>query len=195
MGVQQFPLIPITHPLLFNHLLNLKRLKNLGEPKKDTQIPQSSGPIEHVADEAVYKELDDSLVRAATTAGGGPSGGGPRRQETIGYTIAQTRFENVSKHSNDPLLARSNTLRSGEDSLKLSELMELCTNLQTRVLDLEKTKTTQAYEIDSLKRRVKRLEKKKRPRTHELKRLYKVGLTARVESSKDVESLGEDVSK
>ncbi|GKE90653.1 hypothetical protein Tco_1571748 [Tanacetum coccineum] len=31
-------------------------------------IPQSSGPTEHVADEAVYKELDDSLVRAATTA-------------------------------------------------------------------------------------------------------------------------------
>ncbi|GKD11642.1 hypothetical protein Tco_1196049, partial [Tanacetum coccineum] len=31
-------------------------------------IPQSSGPTEHVADKAVYKELDDSLVRAATTA-------------------------------------------------------------------------------------------------------------------------------
>ncbi|GJZ40398.1 hypothetical protein Tco_0586961 [Tanacetum coccineum] len=39
------------------------------KPKiKDTQIPQSSGPTEHVADEAVYKELDDRLVRAATTA-------------------------------------------------------------------------------------------------------------------------------
>ncbi|GJX61708.1 putative ribonuclease H-like domain-containing protein [Tanacetum coccineum] len=36
--------------------------------RKDTQIPQSSGPTKHVADEAVYKELDDSLVRAATTA-------------------------------------------------------------------------------------------------------------------------------
>ncbi|GKE21700.1 hypothetical protein Tco_1433212 [Tanacetum coccineum] len=31
-------------------------------------IPQPSGPTEHVADEAVYKELDDSLVRAPTTA-------------------------------------------------------------------------------------------------------------------------------
>ncbi|GKF21881.1 hypothetical protein Tco_0070519 [Tanacetum coccineum] len=29
---------------------------------------QSSGPTNHVADEAIYKELDDSLVRAATTA-------------------------------------------------------------------------------------------------------------------------------
>ncbi|GKF50869.1 hypothetical protein Tco_0147336, partial [Tanacetum coccineum] len=102
---------------------------------------------------------------------------------------------NVSKLSNDPLLARGNTLRSGKDSLKLKELMELYTNLQQRVLDLETTKTTQANEIASLKRRVKKLEKKDRSRTHGLKRLYKVGLTARVESSRDEESLGEDASK
>ncbi|GJX88737.1 putative ribonuclease H-like domain-containing protein [Tanacetum coccineum] len=198
-----------------------KKQKPRKPKRKDTQIPQSSGPTEHVADEAVYKELDDSLVRAATTASsleaeqdsgniaktqskatpnessslGTTSGGGPRRQETMGDTIAQTRFENVSKHSNDPLLARGNTLQSGEDSLKLNELMELCTNLQTRVLDLEKTKTTQAEEIVSLKRRVKKLKQKKRSRTHGLKRLYKVGLTARVESSRDEESLGEDASK
>ncbi|GJR36176.1 hypothetical protein Tco_1211860 [Tanacetum coccineum] len=44
---------------------------------------------------------------------GTTSGGGPTRQETIGDTIAQTRYENVSKLSNDPLLARGNTLRSG----------------------------------------------------------------------------------
>ncbi|GKE48098.1 hypothetical protein Tco_1479356 [Tanacetum coccineum] len=47
----------------------------------------------------------------------------------------------------------------------------------------------------SLKRRVKKLEKKNRSRTHRLKRLYKVGLTARVESFGDEESLGEDASK
>ncbi|GJS15170.1 hypothetical protein Tco_0409642 [Tanacetum coccineum] len=189
--------------------------------RKDIQIPRSSGPTEHVADEVVYKELDDSLVRVATTASsleaeqdsgninktrskatpnessslGTISGGGPRRQETMGDTIVQTRFENVSKLSNDPLLVRGNTLQSGEDSLKLNELMELCTNLQTRVLDLEKTKTTQAEETVSLKRRVKKLEQKKRSKTHGLKRLYKVGLTARVESFRDKESLGEDASK
>ncbi|GKD73838.1 hypothetical protein Tco_1332120 [Tanacetum coccineum] len=87
-------------------------------------------------DYAVHKELGDNLVRAATTASsleaeqdngninktrskatpnessslGTTSGGGPRCQETIGDTIAQTRFENVSKHSNDSLLARGNTL-------------------------------------------------------------------------------------
>ncbi|GKB31492.1 hypothetical protein Tco_0870893, partial [Tanacetum coccineum] len=49
----------------------------------------------------------------------------------------------------------------------------------------EKTKTSQAQEITSLKIRVKRLEKKGGSRTHGLKRLYKVGLSRRVESSKD----------
>ncbi|GJZ39666.1 hypothetical protein Tco_0586229 [Tanacetum coccineum] len=88
-----------------------------------------------------------------------------------------------------------NTLRSGEDSLKLKELMELCTNLQQRVLDLEKTKTTQQNEIASLKRRVKKFEHKKRSRTHGLKRLHKVGMSRRVESSGDEDSLGEDASK
>ncbi|GJZ14470.1 hypothetical protein Tco_0550147, partial [Tanacetum coccineum] len=43
--------------------------------------------------------------------------------------------------------------------------------------------------------RVKKLEKKDRSRTHKLKRLYKVGLSARVESSGNEEDLGEDASK
>ncbi|GJX27209.1 hypothetical protein Tco_0233505 [Tanacetum coccineum] len=189
--------------------------------RKDTQVPQPSDPSDNVADEAIHKELGDSLVRAATTASsleaeqdsgnitktrskatpnessslGTTSGGGPRCQETMGDTIAQTRFENVSKLSNDSLLVRGNTHQSDEDRLKLNELMELCTTLQKKVLDLEKTKTTQANEIASLKRRVKKLEKKRSSRTHKLKRLYKVGLSARVESSRDEESLGEDASK
>nr|GEV44415.1 hypothetical protein [Tanacetum cinerariifolium] len=56
-------------------------------------------------------------------------------------------------------------------------------------------KTTQEMEIESLKRKVKKLEKKQQSRTHKLKRLYKVGLTARVESSDDDEDLGEDAFK
>ncbi|GJW14528.1 putative reverse transcriptase domain-containing protein [Tanacetum coccineum] len=98
--------------------------------------------------------------------------------------------ECVPTHSNDLLL-------SGKDSLKLNELIELCTNLQKKVLDLETTKTFQALEIDSLKRRVKKLERKKRSRTHKLRRLYKVGLSTKVISSDDEASLGaqEDASK
>ncbi|GKD24583.1 hypothetical protein Tco_1230797 [Tanacetum coccineum] len=113
----------------------------------------------------------------------------------MGDTIAQTRFENVSKYSNDSLLARGNTLRSDEDRLKLDELMALCTALQNRVLDLENTKTSQHHEIASLKRRVKKLENKNRSITHKLKRLYKVSLTSRVESSDYEERLGDDASK
>nr|GFA81531.1 hypothetical protein [Tanacetum cinerariifolium] len=83
-----------------------------------------------------------------------------------------------------------NTPRSGKDSLKLNEFMELCINLQQRLLDLETRKTTQALEINSLKRRVKKLEKRKWSRTHGLKILYNVGLSARVESSKDKDMFG-----
>ncbi|GJR89812.1 hypothetical protein Tco_0213823 [Tanacetum coccineum] len=141
-----------------------KKQKPRKPKRKDTQIPQSSGPTEHVADEAVYKELDDSLVRAATTASS-------LEAEQDSGNINKTRSKATPNESSSLRTLRGNTLRSGEDSLKLKELMELCTNLQTRVLDLEKTKTTQAEEIVSLKRRVKKLEQKKRSRTHRLKRV------------------------
>ncbi|GKA57352.1 retrovirus-related pol polyprotein from transposon TNT 1-94 [Tanacetum coccineum] len=88
--------------------------------------------------------------------------------------------EHVPIHSNDPLL-------SGEDRLKLNELMELCTNLSQRVLDLENTKTSQAVEIAKLKKRVKKLERRNKSRTPGLKRLRKVGRTAKIESSEDEE--------
>ncbi|GJX49166.1 hypothetical protein Tco_0276011 [Tanacetum coccineum] len=133
-------------------------------PRKDTKIPQSSGPTDNVADEAVNEEMDDSLERAATTA-----------------------------TSLDVEQDMSNTLQSGEDRLKLEELIEICTKLQQRVLDLENTKTAKGQEITSLKRRVKRLENKNRSKTHGLKRLYKVGLSARIESFED-EGLGEEDS-
>ncbi|GKA95924.1 ribonuclease H-like domain-containing protein [Tanacetum coccineum] len=49
---------------------------------------------------------------------------------------------------------------SGEDSMQLTELMNLYTKLSDRVLALETTKATQAVEIATLKKRVKNLEKK-----------------------------------
>ncbi|GKF42714.1 hypothetical protein Tco_0126056 [Tanacetum coccineum] len=97
--------------------------------------------------------------------------------------------EHVPTHSNDLLL-------SSEDRLKLNKLMELCTNLSQRVLDLESTKASQTAEITILKERVKKLERGNKSRTLRLKRLRKVGRTKRIESSKD-EGLGaqEDASK
>ncbi|GJS68318.1 hypothetical protein Tco_0682883 [Tanacetum coccineum] len=74
--------------------------------------------------------------------------------------------------------------------------MDLCTNLQKKVLDLEKAKTAQDSEIASLKKKVKKLERRNKSRTSGLKRLRKVGSARRVESS-DEASLGdqEDASK
>ncbi|GKC71389.1 hypothetical protein Tco_1117272 [Tanacetum coccineum] len=98
--------------------------------------------------------------------------------------------ESVPTPSNDPK-------PSGKDSMQLTDLMVLCTKLQTQVLDLEKTKDAQAKKIAALKKRIQRLERKKKSRPTGLKRLRKVGMTRRVESSKDQESLGnpEDASK
>ncbi|GJT29909.1 hypothetical protein Tco_0910184 [Tanacetum coccineum] len=82
--------------------------------RKDTHIPQPSGPTDIVADKAIHKELGDRLVRVATTASsleaeqdsgniaktrfkatpnessslGTTLGGGPRCQETMEDTIA-----------------------------------------------------------------------------------------------------------
>nr|GFA44635.1 hypothetical protein [Tanacetum cinerariifolium] len=57
-------------------------------------------------------------------------------------------------------------------------LMELCTKLSDRVLDLEKTKTAQAKEIATLKKKVKKLERKRRSRTPEMN-LFKIGTSRR----------------
>ncbi|GKE11215.1 hypothetical protein Tco_1414766 [Tanacetum coccineum] len=102
---------------------------------RDTKIPQSSGPPVKVGDKAIHKELSDKIERTATTASSleaeQDSGSGPRCQDTILEDVdAQTRFETTSKQSNDPPLSRGYTLRSGEDSLKLLELMELWTTIK-----------------------------------------------------------------
>ncbi|GJU42468.1 hypothetical protein Tco_1195425 [Tanacetum coccineum] len=192
----EVPTDPQHTPIIIKPSTSQPQLKQQSRrPKrKDTEVPQPSGPTDNVADKAVNEEMNDSLVRDATTAIGlnaeqdngninktqskttpnepsslgTSSGGGPRHQETMGDTIAQTGFENVSKTSNDSLLAGVNTPLSDEDRLKLNELMEF----------------------------FKELEKKGGSRTNKLKRLYKVGKSARVISS-DEASLDdqEDASK
>ncbi|GKA29096.1 hypothetical protein Tco_0715341 [Tanacetum coccineum] len=101
------------------------------------------------------------------------------------------------KHEESIPTPSNNPQPSGEDSMQLNDLMVLCTKLQAHVLNLEKAKDAQAKEIADLKKRVQRLERKKKSRTTGLKRLKKVGMSRRVESYKDQESLGdhEDASK
>nr|GEV56364.1 hypothetical protein [Tanacetum cinerariifolium] len=79
-----------------------------------------------------------------------------------------------------------NTPQNREDILKLNELMDLCTSLQKKVLALEAIKTSQAYEIDNLKRRVKKLEKKQRLKTHNLKSLYKGRIINDLDADEDI---------
>nr|GEZ43068.1 hypothetical protein [Tanacetum cinerariifolium] len=135
--------------------------KFLMYPRKPTRkvikVPQPSDLMEHVADEAVYKELDDRLVVV------------PGAKKPYGILLLRLGSREYLKH---PMI-----------------------HCSQEFLALEKTKTTQANEIDSLKRRVKKLEKKQRSRTHKLKRLHKVSLTARIKFSDDEQSLGEDASK
>ncbi|GKC61678.1 hypothetical protein Tco_1089276, partial [Tanacetum coccineum] len=113
-----------------------------------------------------------------------------QRKDTAVTQEEPQQDDSVPTPSNDPPI-------SGEDSMQLSELMIICTNLQKQVLNLEKAKDAQAKEIADLKQRVQKLERKKKSRTTGLKRLRKVGMSGRVESSKDKDSLGdhEDTSK
>ncbi|GKA91971.1 hypothetical protein Tco_0813896, partial [Tanacetum coccineum] len=69
-------------------------------------------------------------------------------------------------------------------------------NWKEWVLDLENTKTSQAVEITELKKRVKKLEGKRKPKPRGIKRLFKIGRSAQVVSSED-DDLGdqEDASK
>ncbi|GJX66115.1 hypothetical protein Tco_0300458 [Tanacetum coccineum] len=116
--------------------------------------------------------------------------GRKQRKDTAVTQEETQQDDNVPTPSNDPPL-------SDEDSMQLTELMILCTNLQKQVLDLEKAKDAQEKEIADLKKRVQKLEKKKKSRTIGLKRLRKIGMPRRVKSSEDKDSLGdhEDASK
>nr|GEU58281.1 hypothetical protein [Tanacetum cinerariifolium] len=181
---QQIPTIDMPPP----------KLKNLGilrERPLSLEVERDSGNIAMTKTKAKSNE---------SSTQGTSLGDGPRRQDTMEDTSAHTRYERVSKISSDSLLAGVNTRQSNEDSLKHIELMKICTTLQKIFLDqkdeLKRTKTAQQTKIDGLERRVKKLEKKHRSRTHKLKRLYKVGLTSKVISSFNDEDLDkEDTSK
>ncbi|GJV26239.1 putative ribonuclease H-like domain-containing protein [Tanacetum coccineum] len=123
-------------------------------------------------DEAIHEERGDSMERAATNAAslyveqdsgninrtqstaipnipfpqGISSGGSPRFQESMGDTIAQTRSEMVSTPSYDSLLLGVNTRGSDEKRIELKELMDMCTKLSDRVLDLKNVTDAQALE-------------------------------------------------
>ncbi|GJR73075.1 putative ribonuclease H-like domain-containing protein [Tanacetum coccineum] len=107
----------------FQYLITQKPRK----AKRTTEISQSSGPIPLVANETVIKEWEDRMEMAAITASS---------LEVEQDSEAQIRFGPASKQSNGPHLSRVNTHGSGEESMKVKELMDLCTKLPEKVLDL-----------------------------------------------------------
>ncbi|GJV74587.1 putative ribonuclease H-like domain-containing protein [Tanacetum coccineum] len=112
-----------------------------------------SEPTNLDANEAVHEEREDSVERVSTIA-----------------AILDAEHDSV------------NTPESDEERIKLKELMDMCTKLSDGVLDWENVKDAQALEIKKLNKRVKKLERKNKSRTPQLKRrVYK----PRVESSKE----------
>ncbi|GJW93684.1 hypothetical protein Tco_0173356 [Tanacetum coccineum] len=102
-------------------------------------VPQPSGSSKHVADEAAHKELGDSLVRVATTTSS---------------LEAEQDSGNINKTQSKATPNESSFLgTTSGGGLRCQETMGDTIASQEKVLDLEKTKTTQANEIACLKRR------------------------------------------
>ncbi|GJY47633.1 hypothetical protein Tco_0436696, partial [Tanacetum coccineum] len=129
-----------------------KNLALMGQAlQKGTQLPQTSVSIPNVVGEAIFKERDDRVVRATTTAASidaaqangnitktqstamsnDPlyqeigSGERPRCQEAMRGAIAQTRSERTSKHSYDSPLPRVNIPVSDKERNKQQDLTDL----------------------------------------------------------------------
>ncbi|GJZ96101.1 hypothetical protein Tco_0668435 [Tanacetum coccineum] len=161
-----------TQPIIEEQILvtELSSPQNTQSPRqalqKDTQLPQTSVPIPNVADEVVFKERDDRVVRATTTAASidaaQANGDRPRCQEAMRGAIAQTRSERTSKHSYDSPLPGVNTPESDKERNKQQDLTDLYHQHPMIHLSQE------------LQKKGKRLEKALRARTPGMK-LFKIG--------------------
>ncbi|GJV65574.1 uncharacterized mitochondrial protein-like protein [Tanacetum coccineum] len=106
--------------------------------KKQTVVANSTTKVEYVAAancyETVIKEWEDRMERAATTASS-------LEVEHDSCNINRTQsIETLNKSfpqgADSGSGPRVNTLGSGEENMKLKELMEFCTKLSERALDL-----------------------------------------------------------
>ncbi|GJT54982.1 hypothetical protein Tco_0990036 [Tanacetum coccineum] len=95
--------------------------------KRTNEISKSSGPIPLVTDETVIKEWEDRMQRAATTASS-------LEAEQDSGNINRTQSMATLNESFPQGADSVNTLRSGEDNMKLKELTEFCTQLSELVI-------------------------------------------------------------
>ncbi|GKF38740.1 hypothetical protein Tco_0118801, partial [Tanacetum coccineum] len=96
--------------------------------QKDTQLPQTSVPILNVADEAVFKERGDRVVKATTTAASldaaQASGDRLRCQESMGVPLLRL---GLRENLNIPMIHLSQELThpgSDEERIEHQELTE-----------------------------------------------------------------------
>ncbi|GKC94853.1 hypothetical protein Tco_1160295, partial [Tanacetum coccineum] len=106
--------------------------------------------------EVVHKELGDSLVRSTTTA----SSLEVECKETIGDIIAQTRFENVSKLSNDSLLLIESSGDKeilGEDASKQRRINAIDADEDITLVNVQDDADKEMYDValKSVKPKVK----------------------------------------
>nr|GEZ78528.1 hypothetical protein [Tanacetum cinerariifolium] len=94
----------------------------------------------------------------------------------------------------DSPLSGGHTPESDKGRPNINELMNICTQLSNRVLDLEQFKTTQDLVIKRLRKKVKRLEKKQGVKTPGMK-LFKIGTSKKKTLDKEnVSKHGRDES-
>ncbi|GJV38932.1 hypothetical protein Tco_1417372 [Tanacetum coccineum] len=125
---------PLKQPLTKSRNRHVSSYNLVEEDDDEVEEPMVwKSPVEKLSDSIVDSKLmflDQQFLNFYSWV----IGSGPKCQDTIlGGADAQTRFETASKQSNDPPLLRGYTLGSGEDSMKLLELMELCTKLSDLV--------------------------------------------------------------
>ncbi|GJR57685.1 hypothetical protein Tco_1499847 [Tanacetum coccineum] len=101
--------------------------------KKDTELPQTSMPLDHGADEAIHKEGVDSVERAITTVASldaAQDRNGYMWQSQVprhhGGTPAQTRSERVLAQPNEPPISEGHT--SGSEEGMMEHTFELTDN-------------------------------------------------------------------
>nr|GEU31006.1 ribonuclease H-like domain-containing protein [Tanacetum cinerariifolium] len=131
-----------------------------------------------------------SLDRKSTTGG----------CQFLGYRLISCQCKEqtmvVNSTTEAEYVAVSKVSAARHNLMLLGKLTTARVNVVQGEDELKRTKTAQQTHITGLERRVKKLKKKHMSRTHKLKRLYKVGLTARVISFSDDEALdNEDTSK
>nr|GEV30744.1 retrotransposon protein, putative, unclassified [Tanacetum cinerariifolium] len=122
----KFLIYPRDTPLFPTMLVQAQA--DMGEGSTIPSAPQHTPPIIQPSTSKLQKKQKPRKPRRQKPEETQPSG------PITNVADKALNKENVPTQSNDPPLSRVNTLGSGEDGLKLKELMELCTKLSERVI-------------------------------------------------------------